>query len=348
MYVLTARNVNDAFYKGLFYLQQFGEPRDSRNGPVLQAPVPVATVYEQPRERVLFDPHRDANPFLHLYESLWMLSGRNDVAPLLRYTKQFAEYSDDGTTFHGAYGHRWRVAFGMDQLHVIARRLFNDFDDRRCVLQVWDANLDLDLTSRDLPCNDTVTFQINHGCLDMVVFCRSNDIVWGAYGANAVHFSMLQEFIAASIGVPVGTYTQISVNYHAYVSVVTPLFERLPTRLYGRPVVYTQPYDNFITSPSMAGDFNSLDVWVRLIVETADNGFTKEPSLPRWARVFHDVLFAHHLWRTLPEPDRFDRPLQLLESWPHPFDWIVAARQWIQRRRDRWEEKQAGRLASME
>jgi len=51
----------------------------------------------------------------------------------------------------------------------------------------------------------------------MVVFNRSNDMVWGCYGANAVHFSFLHEFIGRSTGLPLGTYTQVSVNLHAYI-----------------------------------------------------------------------------------------------------------------------------------
>jgi hypothetical protein len=45
---------------------------------------------------------------------------------------------------------------------------------------------------------------------------RSNDVIWGAYGSNVVHFSMLQELIASELGVECGTYTQMSNNFHLY------------------------------------------------------------------------------------------------------------------------------------
>jgi hypothetical protein len=73
---------------------------------------------------------------------------------------------------------------------------------------------------KDVPCNTHVYFRVNEGKLDMTVCCRSNDIYWGAYGANAVHFSFLQEFMASWIGVGVGLYYQISNNYHIYTNVV--------------------------------------------------------------------------------------------------------------------------------
>ena len=42
-------------------------------------------------------------------------------------------------------------------------------------------------------------------------------MIWGAYGANAVHMSILLEYMAARIDCAVGTYYQFSNNLHAYV-----------------------------------------------------------------------------------------------------------------------------------
>ncbi|MHC4157178.1 MAG: thymidylate synthase [Planctomycetota bacterium] len=129
-----------------------------------------------------------------------MLAGRNDVEWLAYFNANIANYSDDGEKFHGAYGYRWRKHFEGDQLMDIARALKANHDCRRQVLQIWDACDDLGRCSKDLPCNLTVHFQIGgtriRPVLNMTVFNRSNDVVWGAYGANAVHFSMLQEYMA--------------------------------------------------------------------------------------------------------------------------------------------------------
>jgi hypothetical protein len=218
MKTISARNVSEALLLGLNDLKAVGVDRDSRNGPVTLFSEPVTTVYRQPKERVLFYPERDANPFFHLMESLWMLAGRNDVEWISRFSSNIASYSDDGVTFHGAYGYRWRQQFdGIDQIATIAQLLKQNPDDRRTVMQMWSAELDLGKAGKDFPCNLTVTFRINpYGSLDMTVFNRSNDMIWGAYGANAVHFSMLQEVMAAWVGVPVGRYWQISTNFHGY------------------------------------------------------------------------------------------------------------------------------------
>ena len=216
-HLITTRNVNTALRAGLHWLALAGQPAASRNGPVLVAPGPVITAYEAPQERVLFSALRDANPFFHLYECLWMLAGRNDAASVARYAKTMASFADDGT-LAGSYGYRWRRHFGFDQLQAIVDMLRKDPSTRRAVLSMFDPVTDLQhgATSKDIPCNTAVYFGGTRGVLDMTVVNRSNDIVWGAYGANAVHMSFLQEVIACAAGLPLGMYYQFSNNFHSY------------------------------------------------------------------------------------------------------------------------------------
>src|SRR3990170_4411256 len=98
---LKYRNCNDAF-RGIVSGIHSGVIRTnavpSRVGECLMVEEPVIVSYDQPRERVLFNQARDANPFFHLYESLWMLAGRNDVASLAYYNSKISQYSDDEKT----------------------------------------------------------------------------------------------------------------------------------------------------------------------------------------------------------------------------------------------------------
>lgn len=298
MRVIQARNVNVAFYEGMHLLDECGVQEKSRAGLVDVVPHPVMTIYEQPCERVLFDPARDANPFFHLMEGLWMLAGRDDSAMLDRYVSNFGERFADKGIIHGAYGKRWRSALGYDQLDAIVAKLRNNPQDRQCVLQMWDMRQGDNLTItdegcndllgdwKDRPCNTHVYFrvrqieaarlgpsslQILHGdrvideyqtigdtvvsrsVLDMTICCRSNDAVWGAHGANAVHFSMLQEYLSGRIGVSVGTMYQFSSNYHGYVDALKKIGD--PTHLSG-----ADPYETGeVHSVAMAGDWSEWD-----------------------------------------------------------------------------------------
>jgi hypothetical protein len=140
MLVNNARTVSEALHNGLHAIRVFGIAKPSRVGDVLVMPRPVMTEYQDPTNRVLFSPMRDANPFFHVMETLWMLAGRNDLPWLVRFNKRFASYSDDGgLTQPGAYGYRWRNYFGHDQLMDIILELKQNPDSRRVVLTMWDG-----------------------------------------------------------------------------------------------------------------------------------------------------------------------------------------------------------------
>lgn len=218
--LLKVRNPAEALESGLWLLRGAGIMEASRNGRVLVAPGPVITEYSEPRERLLMDRLRDANPFFHLFEAIWMLAGRRDVKFVSQFAEQISAYSDNGEVFHGAYGHRWINHFEFDQLDAIMAELQIDPTSRRIVLSMWDPKADLELSQKgkkDLPCNTHAYFGVRDGALNMTVCNRSNDMVWGAYGANAFHFSFLQEFMSLAMSLRTGTYCQISNNFHAYI-----------------------------------------------------------------------------------------------------------------------------------
>jgi len=207
---------------------------------------------------------------------------------------------------------------------------------------MWDPLSDLDHVGKAVPCNLTVTFQIQDGVLNMVVFCRSNDIVWGCYGANAVHFSFLLEYVAVNIGVRIGTYTQVSVNWHAYVDHWHQVCDIQPC---ANPYLVNESVRHLpIAEPvSFDRELNNL-----LICE--EQGFPSEMSSypsgfqfeDEWWNTIYAMLTAHARWRSAPYPQRTELALKELSrsEVPQDADWIVAAKQWIERRQQHWEEKQ--------
>jgi hypothetical protein len=215
MYSMTVRNVNQALPAALALLRDTGNRIAPRGQETLEYDGPVATTYLQPREMVLFDPMRDANPLFHFFEALWILQGRQDVAFLAWLLPRMAEFSDDGKIFHAPYGHRLRWAYGFDQIETALGKLSSDPDSRQAVLSIWHPNADWQRT-KDVPCNDMIMLKVRDGALRMTVCNRSNDVVWGAYGANVVQFSTLLCYMAARLGVNVGSYTQISDSFHVY------------------------------------------------------------------------------------------------------------------------------------
>ena len=218
---IRCRNVSHGLQLGLGYLISSGVKEPSRNGAVLAAPEPVTITYQFPQERVLRSAARNANPFFHFMESLWMLAGRNDLSFPLTFNSKFGAYSDDANTLNGAYGFRWRKHFELDQLEAAVEMLRADPTTRRCVVSMWDPAYDLLSKSKDIPCNTHIYLDARGGVLNMTVCNRSNDVLWGAFGANAVHMSVLQEFVALRLGLPLGFYRQFTNNLHLYTDILS-------------------------------------------------------------------------------------------------------------------------------
>lgn len=362
MKTLEVFDVNEALPRGLGLLRDTGIRQSSRAGSVIVSPVPVTTTYIDPRRRVLFDSVRDANPFFHLFEALWILAGRKDVRTLAWFNKRMAEYSDNTKEFHAPYGFRLRKPY--DQIGVACGMLRQNIDDRRTVLQIWDHKLDLGVSSKDIPCNDMVFLRciaaedipggFSHR-LDITVCNRSNDVVWGAYGANAVQFSILQEYMAAKIGCAVGRYYQVSNNYHVYED--NPYWkhwvakhphgggyapdEEVP---YWNSTVETTP----VVSPS---DVEQFDKDLHMFFGLADSHDTRESFVKTltthpvpmfrtefFRNVVTPMLYIHDVyndkavdWNTTPIPGSWRR-----------CDWLYAGIAWVNRRE---AKKQAGTAA---
>lgn len=318
---IVARNVTSALAQALSKISMHGKEESSRNGTVLVFDEPVMTTYSHPQERVLFCPVRNANPFFHLMESLWMLTGRRDIGFLVQFNRRMKEYSDDGKTQAGAYGFRWRKYFGFDQLEVAIKELRRDPNTRRVVVQMWSAN-DLGGTGKDLPCNTQIYFDCRTGRLNMTVCNRSNDILWGAYGANAVHFSVLLEYMSFAVGLPVGVYRQFSNNLHLYTDI-------LPITGIDKMIASLRVSNHYINrrvseSQLISTDFETWNVDLRRFFICPDS-------------VFKDMFFStvvspmYRAWRTR---ENYNLAVEHAMS-ISATDWRLACVEWLTRRAER-------------
>lgn len=357
MHTIVTRNVCEALPTGVHYLLTHGRREQSRAGAVLVATSPIMTVYTQPCERVLFSEVRDANPFFHLAEAMWMLLGRNDAEFLDRFVSNFGQrFAEKEGYVHGAYGDRWLKHFGYNQLDVITNKLRENSQDRQAVLAMWDATADEldhgydgadDLRGgwHDRPCNTHAYFRVREAreeasafthrvnrVLDMTVCCRSNDIIWGAYGANAVHFSVLQEYLAACIGVSVGCYYQLSNNFHAYETEIHRLQKRAEDRdLSLIDALTSQRYNPSIQPRPMVTDAATFLKELALVVEAFEQnkvlGAEDEIDNSWLLDTLQPVLLAHQQFKR----GRWNIALEIAGVIAAN-DWRLACLDWLWRR----------------
>lgn len=240
MNVISAETTPNLYVECLIRLPMIGRLEPSRNGEVLAASGPVCLTLFDPTKRVLYDPVRKANPYFHVMEFVWMMAGSDNVKWIEQFNSGYRNYAEPGTdSVWAAYGKRWLDHFPTigpndefgDQISLIVQMLKDDSSTRRAVLSMWDPTFDLE-PHNDLPCNTHIYFRVRnekvHGYgmqLDMTVCNRSNDLIWGALGANVVHMTFLHELIALAAGYDIGTYRVLSNNLHVYTGM--PRYEEI-------------------------------------------------------------------------------------------------------------------------
>lgn len=313
MQAIRADDFPTALHETMWRMRVCGKLEDTRNGLVWTIPEPFMLTVEYPWQRVINCPVRNANPFFHVMETVWMFSGARDCIWLERFNKRVREYANN-SVIHGAYGHRWFVAWG-DQVERTITLLRDEPTTRQAVIQMWDPMSDHLRHWKDRPCNTQLMFRARGDYLDMTVINRSNDMIWGMFGANCVHMSYLHEFIARASGFQQGKYHVFSNNLHFYQD------------LYPNG---QQIWDNLVECNLYPGhkSFPVLslpDSYVRMRHEciafmTGFNGVTL-PWLTKVAKPMHDCYLAK-------TPGARIAHASLIED----DGWRVAALQWLERR----------------
>ena len=184
----------------------------------------TTVVLNEPRQREVLNPARRALYPAQIAETMWVLAGRNDVEWLGHYLPRAAEFSDDGKVWRGGYGPRLRrwgeeddLVDPTDPLLDVIDLLKKDPGTRRAVINIYDNREDLGVDSKDIPCNTLLHFIRNeHGCLDLAVMVRSNDLMWGWSGINAFEWSAVLEIVANYAGMLPGRLVFHQSSLHLY------------------------------------------------------------------------------------------------------------------------------------
>lgn len=179
--------------------------------------IPCVFQVSNPLSRIIALRSRKMNLFYGMLETMWYMNGDETLAPLTFYNKAMANFSDDGTTLHGAYGARLikkNQELNKSQFGLVYDKLQKDPSSRQAVSIIWDPWHDHQLT-KDVPCTIGFIFTIREDKLNMTTIMRSNDIVLGTtYDVFA--FTIFQEFLARKLGVGLGTYTHVANSFHIY------------------------------------------------------------------------------------------------------------------------------------
>lgn len=330
MHYLQKKSSRALYLPWLQQLVDYGEPVEVKGRPTMEL-LDCVSIVEKPSDHCILLPSRRWNPFLALSEALWILAGRDDVAAIKPYNSHISDYSDDGNVLYGAYGARI-----YHQIDPLIERLRKDPNDRRAVLQIWDQKGpdydpgsglgDLETTSKDPPCNNMVYFKLRQNKLHMTVINRSNDIHYGLFAVNLPTFGILQSYIAARLGVEMGTQTHFSNSLHVYMDEpVKSITERM---LYNEPEDMPKyPAHGLAFEP---GDY-SLSIGHPDIAEACSSILDGN-----WHPLGNSFLaFAWDFLRQYREHEWHPDDIEYKDKY---FDWILAGDIWAEKV---WERSRA-------
>lgn len=319
---IKVQNNNHLFTKAVWAIRTQGEDSASGNSQVNNDAtrfideVFSATV-SNPRDRWLSVPGRNSSALAAIGETFWVLAGRNDVEFMQRLLpKNAGKFSDDGVTWRAAYGPR---IYAHGQLDSVIDRLRKNPNTRQAYLTLYDPALDSDqglekfhpegkAVTKDMVCNFALAFNIKDNKLNMTVFNRSQDVLWGMSTINFIEFSIVQEIVANILHVGLGEYRLVSNNLHFYynqhsqdqlskVDVDAGVVEHASS-----PIVFSGINDQNDIQDLFGGVLKLIekgeswdDVVEHLNHFGANGGLIRDMAVALWGRINYQLINTRHI-----------------------------------------------------
>ena len=152
--------------------------------------------------------------FSALGELCWYLNGTDRLEPIEYYVPKYRNYSNNAGILTGAYGPRLFCWENVNQFYNIKNLLRKKRHTRQAVIQLFSKH-DVMYDFKDVACTCTLQFLIRSGHLNLVVHMRSNDAFIGL-SHDIFCFTMLQEIMACSLKVELGSYIHLVGSLHLY------------------------------------------------------------------------------------------------------------------------------------
>lgn len=286
MLSIEARSLQELYPKVLRLLLERGDRIAPRELPTLEVTGARLFVHDASQNIVAYRA-RGLNYYFSIAELLWILLGQKDTASVGRWNSQVLRFSDNGHTFAGAYGPRFN-----EQLPYVVEKLQEDASSRQAVITLWQPT---PRASKDVACTVAFQYLLRDDRLHAVTFMRSND-AWLGLPYDVFNFTSLQAYVAAALGVEVGSYTHLVGSLHLYTDRLEGAWEVAQEEVSYRP---KSPRLTYPAPLALRALFNELsveghevepgrirellgsldDVWARYLVVLAHREHRKDVML---------------------------------------------------------------------
>lgn len=141
----------------------------------------------------------------------WYKTGNRNPEMVEKRAKIWSQIKDDAGYVNSNYGNWWQRNMQYSRMLML---LAKNPETRRAVLVHYDVD-EIDNYQKDTPCNIVLNFHVDHNKLNMTIFARSIDLVYG-FCNDQYCFSRLQMDTAKMLGLELGTSHYFITDLHIY------------------------------------------------------------------------------------------------------------------------------------
>jgi thymidylate synthase len=269
-------NLGEGYSDLLYGIMEYGD-RSAPRGKHIRELLGVTIALPDLRHNILVHPDRDLNYRFMIAEWFWIMAGRRDVASIVKYNKNYSQFSDDGILLSGAYGPRLAMQWSW-----LLNKFKEDPDTRQGILSIWTPAPG---PSKDIPCTISLQFFLRQGKLHEIVTMRSSDAWWGL-PYDLFTFAQIGNCLAGELGVEPGGLVMQLGSCHLYepfwedaakvgitqdkaAEVVSPTlpnlplpttFEKMLVGHHGSPFPLLAPWSHYTTALNSKNRASALEV----------------------------------------------------------------------------------------
>tara|TARA_R110001583_G_scaffold38874_13_gene125246 strand:- start:620 stop:1498 length:879 start_codon:yes stop_codon:yes gene_type:complete len=218
---LIYSNLNEAFVEELARLKANGSVVNSRGSKQLERTFVNLTI-KDPTQIDILVPARKFNKNYAIAEWLWYLSANQKVNNISKLASIWSDIQDsygEVESNYGSYIFPPNPQCLLSQWDWVVEELKKDPDSRRATLAI-NQPYHKEKNSKDYPCTQYIHFFIRDNKLDMGVYMRSNDSIFG-FCNDVFTFALFQQLMlnhlkGKGLDVELGQYHHHAGSFHIY------------------------------------------------------------------------------------------------------------------------------------
>lgn len=219
MVEIITESITKLYVRALQEINNHGYTKVSRVGKTLEING-ISMLLLNPRTRYIIEPIRKHSLKYIVKEVKWYLSGDYHVDKIGKEAKMWFIIADKNGLCNSNYGAKlfyYKIDRYHTQFDMIIKELRFNQNSRRAIffLNLFPDDYKQMSDTKDFPCNICGQFMIVNNKLDMFMFQRSADLIYGLSN-DIPFFTIVQEIVSKLLNINLGFYHHYITSLHVY------------------------------------------------------------------------------------------------------------------------------------